>query len=490
MQWKEVSSFGDHVLFSGKSTTACCSAAELGFNRGCLYYTLPEDQSLYKFELEGTGTVTLPCLKLPTPCFSSDWIMMPTTFRVGEQERSELMLNRREERDFITSIGVRLNNKCENQGEVNQQGPWSILQDDTLLKTASYLHPIDYKQFRLVCKAIRSNLPIFKQTPTSGTILSNRYVSPWLVFSVNNECTVYNFVDPMHNNENYFMERPLLKGAIIRFQKDGWLLMSEGAHRLFFHNPFTKETINIPDLPQHYHFSNISFFSLPTCSDCVVYGIQVDEEDEGIRVYIIARGEKSWRDHMFDNIDTDGYYMPSLNTPVLYKGILYSVDYNGLVGTLSSEDNINWSYQVVNKPRGIFDGAYPSFLVECGGDLLLVKLGRMGVFKGIFRLNFSKKEWVRVKSLGKHMLFISYTSCVSRIAPRADMENKIYFSRLSLHGEGILLYSLDTGNYHSLGNQRSSKDFYDTKGWASWSWIEPNWSRSTSEELDWFANLS
>ncbi|KAI3866308.1 hypothetical protein MKW98_007963, partial [Papaver atlanticum] len=79
MGWKEVTSLGDNVLFYGENTIACCSAVELGLTRGCLYYTLPNNQSLYKFELGGTGTIILPCLKLPTPWFSSDWIMMPTT---------------------------------------------------------------------------------------------------------------------------------------------------------------------------------------------------------------------------------------------------------------------------------------------------------------------------------------------------------------------------------------------------------------------------
>ncbi|RZC52645.1 hypothetical protein C5167_021073 [Papaver somniferum] len=81
MGWKEVYSLGDTVLFYSKNTTACCSAAELGLTKGCLYYTLAQDQSLYKYELEGTGTIILPCLKLPIPWFCSYWLMMPPTFR-------------------------------------------------------------------------------------------------------------------------------------------------------------------------------------------------------------------------------------------------------------------------------------------------------------------------------------------------------------------------------------------------------------------------
>ncbi|KAI3911340.1 hypothetical protein MKW98_010227 [Papaver atlanticum] len=51
LEWKEVKKFGDLVLFRGQNSTACCSASELGLTNGCLYYTLPGDLSLYKFEL-------------------------------------------------------------------------------------------------------------------------------------------------------------------------------------------------------------------------------------------------------------------------------------------------------------------------------------------------------------------------------------------------------------------------------------------------------
>ncbi|KAI3934489.1 hypothetical protein MKW98_005434, partial [Papaver atlanticum] len=444
MEWKEVSSFGDHVLFSGNNTTACCSAAELGFNRGCLYYTLPEDQSLYKFEFDDTGTSILPCLKLPTPWFSSGWIMMPTTSRVGDgQKRIELTVNKCEEKGYIINPGVEI------IGEAKQQ-PWSILDKDSLQMISSYLHPIDYKKFRQVCKANRLNLPIVKQTSTSKIIISNTYASPWLVYSTNKDCNVYTFVDPMHDNENYFMKFPQLRGATIRFQKGGWLLMSERYYRLFFHNPFTKETIELPNLPKCYTWTNISFSSLPTCSDCVVFGIKVSDNG-GIGVYITARGEKSWRFYEFENIDTQVYYMPLLNTHALYKGILYCVDYNGRLGALELEDKsgtseledkISCNFKVLQKPYGTFNRSYLSFLVECGGDLLLVKLGRIGTFVGIFKLDFSKMEWIRIKILLPVLIW--RTKFISLDCPYTGKE----FYSIHLIRVVIILRG---GGHHGLG---------------------------------------
>ncbi|KAI3899108.1 hypothetical protein MKW92_052305, partial [Papaver armeniacum] len=92
MAWVLLKSLDDHVLFlcinmdtldSRKcysTSTACCSAADMGLEKGCLFYTLPEDQTLYAFEVEDSATtVIMPCLKLPTPWFLPTWIMIPTT---------------------------------------------------------------------------------------------------------------------------------------------------------------------------------------------------------------------------------------------------------------------------------------------------------------------------------------------------------------------------------------------------------------------------
>ncbi|KAI3934162.1 hypothetical protein MKW92_043154 [Papaver armeniacum] len=94
MTWVLLKSLDDHVLFlcTNKETldlysrkcystsSASCSAADMGLERGCLFYTIPKDQTLYIFEPEDNGTTNIvPCLKLPTPWFLPTWIMMPTT---------------------------------------------------------------------------------------------------------------------------------------------------------------------------------------------------------------------------------------------------------------------------------------------------------------------------------------------------------------------------------------------------------------------------
>ncbi|OVA04496.1 Protein of unknown function DUF295 [Macleaya cordata] len=494
MAWEEVKSLGDHVLFLGQKTTASCSATELGLTKGCLYYTLPEDQSLYKFQVEDNCTeVILPCLKLPTPWFPPEWMMMPMSVRVVDERRIDDTLRKDEKEDNIIEAeedktNINDDEKANHEGqkhngrELEQETPWGNLNEDIVVLISRYMHPVDYIHFRAVCKANRSIIPAVNWRSSSTGITKTTYLSPWLVFSENSD-TIYNFVDPMHNNEKYLMNlSELLVGATIRFSKGGWLLMSKGHYTLFFYNPFTKETIQLPDLQQGYDFPGISFSSTPTSSDCVVFAIAQWNEND-ISILSIARGNDIWRSSIYLNTNLPSYvdFIPCLNNPVFYGGAFYCLDYNGALGVFNLKDGFVW--KILVKSQRQFNDVYPSFLVECDGKLLLVDLGPLGKSIGIFRLDFSKMVWVKVESLGKHVLFISNTSCLSATAPRSFMENKIYFPRL--HGDGILFYSLDTGSYHSLGSQHSAKDFYDTTEWLNCTWIEPNWSRTTELELDW-----
>ncbi|KAI3949250.1 hypothetical protein MKW92_030571 [Papaver armeniacum] len=80
---EEVKSMGDHVFFLGKNNVLSCSAAELGFTKGCLYFTLPDEMSLYIYEIEDNSMLlSLPCPDVPSPWFSSSWLLIPTTFKV------------------------------------------------------------------------------------------------------------------------------------------------------------------------------------------------------------------------------------------------------------------------------------------------------------------------------------------------------------------------------------------------------------------------
>ncbi|XP_026389634.1 uncharacterized protein LOC113284403 isoform X2 [Papaver somniferum] len=192
----------------------------------------------------------------------------------------------------------------------------------------------------------------------------------------------------------------------------------------------------------------------------VVFAIEArptsDDEIE-LSIHCIKRGSQDWDFFYFDE-EKFSPSSPIRNTPILFDGEFYCVGYDGALGNFDLNDGYNW--EVLEEARQQFKDSYPTFLAECGGDLLLVKLGCSEMPVRIFRLDFAKRKWVKVESLGKHMLFIYDISCFSAIAPNSRMANK---------------------------SRDFAKNFCGTKGWLrNYTWIEPNWSKSTPQELDWF----
>ncbi|KAI3908732.1 hypothetical protein MKW98_029282 [Papaver atlanticum] len=482
MTWVLLKSLGEHVLFlcsnmdildSRKcysTSTACCSAADMGLERGCLFYTLLEDQTLYTFEVEDNATtVIMPCFHLPTPWFQPTWIMMPTT------ENRHLAGRRRKITDLLaiqdtteTSIEEenmsRLNIKGGESGALKQ---WDFLNyNDSTEEVARFLHPVDYIHFRLACKQISVVLPALNRLSASTRTTTTTYLSPWLIsIFEDNEDTICEIVDPMHNNDKYLMKLSdqLLVGATIRFSKDGWLLLA---------------IICLPDLPDDYVLGGMSFSSVPTSRDCVVIAVSnwfdfVGYDEISFLVTEPGKGATDWDVNDFDYEGCcEDYFMPCINNPVFFDRAFYCLDYNGMLGVFNMTDDSSW--EILPKSLKQFSGFYPSYLVECDKKLLLVNLGQSGKSVDVYRLDDSEMVWVKLNSLGKHALFISYASSFSAVAPRSCMENKIYFPRL--YGERILYYSLDTCQYHYVGsNQPSSLDFHNTKERLSCSWIEPRW---------------
>ncbi|XP_026393263.1 F-box/kelch-repeat protein At1g57790-like isoform X1 [Papaver somniferum] len=334
--------------------------------------------------------------------------------------------------------------------------------DDLVWLVSNYLHILDYIHLRAVSKTYRAMMNLRRSSSTRTFRTTD--LSPWLVFS-NYDRSIYNFVNPLHNNEKYLISIPeIVKGSSISFSKGGWLLMVNGL-TLFFHNPFTRSSIKLPDLPDNdgIPFSGISFSFLPTSADCVVFAID-KQLNASVSIFFIKRGEEYWRYDSFDattylplNKKQMGFEM-DWNNPVFYNGAFYCLDINGTLGVSKLEnDNISWEVLAMVIPHNC-EFIYKSYLVECEGKLLCVFLGHLGKWVRVYRLDDTQMVWVEVKDLGRHMLCVSNTSSISAVAPVSQMENKIYLPRL--HEKWILFYSLDTGMYHCVGtNRHSAKDY-------------------------------
>ncbi|XP_058186700.1 F-box/kelch-repeat protein At1g57790-like isoform X2 [Rhododendron vialii] len=296
-----------------------------------------------------------------------------------------------------------------------------------------------------------------------------------------NDSTRCKFFHPLYK-DSYSMYIPELFGAIPRFSKGGWLLMSRGKYSVFFFNPFTKALINLPALPDMYDFGGITFTSSPTLSDCKVFGISVKFE-EYFSISTICRGEESW--HVLRGENNLPFFLSHCN-PVFHHGEFYCLGRHGNLGVFNPGED----WRILDKPhRQPLDDPIVShernFLVECNGELLSVSMSFMGKLISVLKLDSVEMAWHKVDSLVDQMLFVSHTSSLSAKRVVQGMENKIYLPRI--HGKCGVFYSLASGLFQTLGNDFTHKDLHGTGELLSCCWIEPKANTSYSEEeLNWF----
>ncbi|KAI3964099.1 hypothetical protein MKW92_035897, partial [Papaver armeniacum] len=89
MAWETVTSLGDRVFFISYDTQLSCLASDLGFPKGCMYFTQDQEMSLYKYDLEEESILlSVPCPDLPTPWFQPEWLMITTTLRLDDKRQT------------------------------------------------------------------------------------------------------------------------------------------------------------------------------------------------------------------------------------------------------------------------------------------------------------------------------------------------------------------------------------------------------------------
>ncbi|KAI3937199.1 hypothetical protein MKW92_053150, partial [Papaver armeniacum] len=80
MAWEEVKSLDDYVFFLSYNTQLSCLASDLGLSKGCVYFTQRGEMSLYKYQVEDDSILlSLPCLDLPAPWYTPEWMMISAT---------------------------------------------------------------------------------------------------------------------------------------------------------------------------------------------------------------------------------------------------------------------------------------------------------------------------------------------------------------------------------------------------------------------------
>ncbi|RZC52946.1 hypothetical protein C5167_021389, partial [Papaver somniferum] len=213
--------------------------------------------------------------------FGRDFSIRSSTVRIANK--------RRRVEDMLCDVVEEVNAMAVDENDFMQEdeqekssrkrfyaGKLGVVCSEILVLLANYLNSVDYKNFRAVLRLGISQVKVL----------------PQLVFSHYEQCGVYNFVDPTNCNgeKNLMNFSELLFDAKILYSKGSWLLMSKGGSGIFFFNPFTREMIQLPDLPYSSSFRGISFSASPTSLDCVIFAIAGWTKYE-VEIWFISRGD-------------------------------------------------------------------------------------------------------------------------------------------------------------------------------------------------------
>ncbi|KAK9748264.1 hypothetical protein RND81_02G046300 [Saponaria officinalis] len=317
---------------------------------------------------------------------------------------------------------------------------------------SEHMHLFDYWNFRRTCKLIHSETSI-PQWRTNNSL-------PLLMVFEDDDglCRV---MDPCRDDSPSFVLQFSQHVFDIKFSKNGWLLITDKSS-LQYYNPFTRERGDLPPAPWTY--MPIGFSTYPTCPSCLTVSINNYDGDEVV-IDCLQFGDKEWNSWGFDINTEDGTFNPGVCSPAYYAGGFYVLDKDKAnLGVFELVDgDPEWTVYH-NRPPIRAGEIHSSYLVECGEELISVFIGKNGSWVQVFKLNNTKKkkkEWVRIKDLGNHVLFISHVSCHSVVTRESHMRNRIYVPWLK--GNRIVFYSLKTKKYHVDGSDDHCDDFFFMK---------------------------
>ncbi|XP_076926129.1 F-box/kelch-repeat protein At1g57790-like [Bidens hawaiensis] len=338
---------------------------------------------------------------------------------------------------------------------------------------------IEYMMFRATCKRCYLAAPLIQWSSKTTLKRLQMYslVSPWLMV-FDNYRGVITFIDPVCGDV-YFMKTPqeLKDNYQIYCSRYGWLLIYkiEDGTQLAFFNPFTSNIRKLPEIP---YLESFCFSAPPTSPDCMVVGFTTHGPWH-VFIHFVSH-DSTWRRFLLNFGDDDPY---SYHFPTFYGQDVYALcNYKG-VHVFRDMSEVGRSLELVidEAPRSRCRSPTQYFLSVCDQHLLLVIVGKFGESVEVSKLK-STQEWEKLDGLGKHMIYISNTSCICLEAKTPEMENKIFFPRL-LHDEdtNIVFYSHETCRYHTFDDknivENFSVDLFRTKhlGYPH-TWIEPSWS--------------
>ncbi|KAJ3683285.1 hypothetical protein LUZ60_013512 [Juncus effusus] len=446
--WRRETGVKGYTFFLGGRNNVAFTTNHEKLQHDCIYllrsyheevllYTIDMDNQTFSFEL------------IPDEAFMDSnnlcWVV-PSRTRKTKKKIGRLSLTIRSIEDDSTTIRM----EEENSSDISSQ--WADLPTELLESLISNLSLVERIYIRAVCKAW-SSIP---------NHLHEAKVWPWLMYcpKKSNQCR---FIDPLHGKE-YSMDLKFLgsKKITLHFSKDGWVLASSGKN-LFVINPFTRKTVKLPCYRLDEETHGLSFSSVPTSPDFVVFGIK------GFELVTWSRGKSKWnRKSVSNEVEFDF----SFNNPVFFREEVYFL---GRIGNLGVFNPKTKKCRILDRPTPILDlldvldeYVEDCYLMEIEGELISVFPGNEDIEDSyrVFKLDETEMDWIELHDLGDLTLFIDRRNSIAKRVPFRDCANRIYFPRFDDGDKRGAFYSIETCKY--------CPRVYGLTEPINCVWIEPN----------------
>jgi hypothetical protein len=359
-----------------------------------------------------------------------------------------------------------------NDGVENNESHLLNISFNLLETIMEYCVGVEYMTFRAACRQCHLAAPVIKWSNKTSLWRLRTYsvASPWLMVVDKNQ-DVITFKDPMLG-DSYLMKKSQMSiaGDKIFSSRFGWLLFESNELRhLVLFNPFTNDLRKLLQL--EYSLEGLNFSAPPTSTDCIVVGFKRHRGWGWLVQIHFVNQEPTW--HMSRLISTP----LNICYSSFYGRDLYALCEKGEVIIFNNVDKRDYTLKIVEAPESVCGSLTPKFLTKCDKHLLIVYVSEYGEHVEVFKLNEVKQEWEKITGVGKHMIYICDTTCLCLEAKTPQMENKIFFPRVSTKNRKIVFYSLDTCMYHTFdGENIQQPDLFGTTSYlSSHAWIEPSW---------------
>ncbi|KAJ3703222.1 hypothetical protein LUZ61_006927 [Rhynchospora tenuis] len=438
MHWRRVQDIGAYAFFlAGNCGMSLPAKLAWGAQGNCIYFptNCSDGVRFYKFCLDDQ---TLNFTFLPQTGGGLDrllWALPTKIMQTVEEDALDSSDATVSKETDSTTIGK----DDENKVVVSRQ--WNELPIELLELLLLRLSFVDCLRLPSVCKG---------WSKASSSIQKGK-VWPWLMHLPNIKYRSYKFFDPFYCKEYTFKNDALNASdhLALRFSKDGWVVVTEGNNRVFILNPSTAQVIKLPCL-EKYIFDSISFMSVPTSPDFVVYGFFFQICGEFVEISLWRPGEKEWRVLEFRPSIP---FFPSSNNVVLFQGEFYCLGRKGELGVFNPVLEC-WNVLCKPKPLHFSEPLYGDeycHLLELNGNLISVfRTDNTKKPICVFKLDQSEIVWEKLEHLGDVTLFVDRRNSIAIPSPEKKYANRIYVPRFESDRDSkkVIFYSMKDKRYH------------------------------------------